>query len=219
MLHPNDFPVTNDPSKARYIVFHPASDWRTRFSSLQSGEWCDKFFESNPVQHFLNRITLFNNPEKFAAHLRDYDKSEAIEGTNNTRSVTHVLLPSAHTYTLPFILRIPQGLQPVRIVGQTDRNGKPYCRACITGVDPADVVEVELLSEHEDANYMPTSSALDKRIYPLLWLIIAALWSKDVLGKVVNFARDVVWTAWKTYLRLTDLLSFGITKFLSFGAA
>jgi hypothetical protein len=77
-------------------------------------------------------------------------------------------------------------------------------------VDTSDVVDVELLSAHKDAS-MPGGSAFGKRLYPLLWLVIAALWSKDMLDVVVGFVGNIVWTAWKTYLGLTDLLSFGVS--------
>jgi hypothetical protein len=68
------------------------------------------------------------------------------------------------------------------------------------------------LPEHKAPDDKPSRSALDKRLYPVIWLVVAALWSKYMLGIVVDFAGDVVWTAWKTYLGLTDLLSFRVAK-------
>jgi hypothetical protein len=86
-------------------------------------------------------------------------------------------------------------------------------------VDPSDVVDVDLPSEPKATDHVLTSFAPDKRIYPLLWLVIAALWSKDMLGRVIDFVGDVVWTVWNAYVGLGDLLSPGVTKFLPFGVA
>jgi hypothetical protein len=61
-------------------------------------------------------------------------------------------------------------------------------------VNPSDVVDVDLLPEHKAPD-------------------------EDMFGIVVGFVGDVVWTAWKTYLGLTDLMSIGVTKPVSFGAA
>lgn len=218
LLFPDNYPSTSYVFQARYTVFHPASDWHSNLFALASSGWSDEFFEGDLEDCLLDRLRLFNNPEKFATYLRDYDTSEAIKKTDHTLSVTHILLPSAHAYTLPFTLRIPEQLHPVRIVGQTDRHGKPYCRACITGVDPSDIVDVDLMSEHEAPDYKPSRSVTDKRLYPILWLIIAALWLKMVLGEVVNFVGDVARDVLNAYHGLTELLSFGVTKFLSFGA-
>jgi hypothetical protein len=183
-----------------------------------TGDW-EKLLGEHQDGLLLKSVRLFNNSGKLAAYLHDYDKCGALKKSHNTCSVTHILLPSTHTYTLPFTLRVPQWLHPVRVVRQIDRNGKPYCRARIIGVDPSDVVDVDLLPEHKAPDDKPSRSALDKRLYPVIWLVVAALWSKYMLGVVFDFTGDVVWTAWKTYLGLTDLLSFGVTKFLSFGAA
>lgn len=218
ILYPDDYPVKNYPFEAQYVIFHPASDWHASLFALASKGWCDEFFEGDQKYCVLDCVRLFNNSEKFATYLRDYGKSGVIEKIDNTRSVTHVLLPSTQTYTLPFTLRIPQELHPVRIVGQTDRNGKPYCRACVTGVDSSDIVDIDLMSEHEAPDYTPSRSVTDKRLYPILWLIIAALWLKMVLGEVVDFVGDVARDVSNAYLGLTDFLSFGVTKFLSFGA-
>jgi hypothetical protein len=217
-LYPDHYPVTNDPSEARYVIFNPASDWHAGFFALGTGDWDEKVSGKDQEDLLIKCVRLFNNPERLATYLHDYDKSGVIKKTDKTRSVTHILLPSTHTYTLPFTLRIPQGLYPVKVVGQTDRNGKPYCSARIIGVDPSDVVDVDLLSESKATDHVPSSFAPDTRIYPLLWLVIAALWSKDMIGKVVDLVGDVVWTVWNAYLGLTDLLSPGVTKFLPFGA-
>jgi hypothetical protein len=216
-MYPDKYPVKNDPSVARYIVFHPASDWHANFFALDSQGWRDSFYSSINDTEEVNSASLFNNSERLAVHLRGHDRPEGLDEVDPTRSVTHILLPSTHTYTLPFTLRIPKQLHPVRVVGQTDRNGKPYCRACIIGVDPSHVVDVDLLSEHEAPDCAMRRSAPDKRLYPILWLFIAALWSKHMLGEVVDFAGDIAWNAWNAYLGLREFVSFGVTKFLSFG--
>ena len=218
LLYPDNYPSENYGFQARYTVFHPASDWHGNLFALVSKGWSDEFFEGDQEDCILDRLRLFNNAQKFATYLREYGTSESIKKTDQTPSVTHILLPSAHTYTLPFTLRIPQELHPVRIVGQTDRNGKPYCRACIVGVDLSDVVDVDLMSEHEAPDYVPSRSVTDKRLYPILWLIIAALWLKMVLGEVVDLVGDVARVVSNAYLGLTEFLSFGVSKFLSFGA-
>ncbi|KEQ71126.1 hypothetical protein M436DRAFT_52118 [Aureobasidium namibiae CBS 147.97] len=218
ILYPDNYPTTNYTFQARYTIFHPASDWHGNLFALASKDWCDEYFEADHEDCILDRLRLFNNPEKFATYLHEYGTSEVIKNTDHTLSVTHILLPSAQPHTLPFILRVPEELHPVRIVGQTDRNGKPYCRACIIGVDPSDIVDIELLPEHEAPDYVASKSATDKRLYPILWLIIAALWLKMVLGAVVDFVGDVAWNVSNAYLGLTEFLSFGVTKFLSFGA-
>lgn len=74
----------------------------------------------------------------------------------------YILLPSTDTYTLPITLRVSDAFKLVRVVGQTDRGGKPYCRACIIGVDPSDFVDVDLLAEHEAPDYALRESAFDK---------------------------------------------------------
>jgi hypothetical protein len=211
ILYPDNYPVTNHPSGSRYIIFHPASDWHPDLFAQGTGDW-ETLLRGDQDGLLLKSVRLFSNAEKLAAYLHDYDKSGTVKKTDGVRSVTHILLPSTHTYTLPFTLRVPQWLHPVRVVGQTDRNGKPYCRARIIGVDPSDVVDVDLLPEHKAPDDKPSRSALDKRLYPVIWLVVAALWSKNMLGIVVDFAGDIVWTAWKTYLWLTDLLSFRVTK-------
>jgi hypothetical protein len=218
-LYPDKYPVINDPFKARYIIFNPASDWHAGFFALGTGDWHEKFSGKDQEDLLIKSVRLFNSPERLATYLHDYDKSVVSKKTDKTRSFTHILLPSTHTYTLPFTLRVPQWLHPVRIVGQTDRNGKPYCRARIIGVDPSDVVDIDLLSEPKATDHVPSRSAPDKRLYPILWLVIAALWAKDVLGKVVDVVGDAVWTVRNAYPAPTDLLSFGITKFLSFESA
>lgn len=91
----------------------------------------------------------------------------------------YILLPSTHPYKLPILLRVSNAIKPVRVVGQTNRSGKPYCRACLSGVDPSAVVDVNLLAEFEAPDYALRESAFDRRIYPLLWLVIVLLWSKD----------------------------------------
>jgi len=214
ILYPDNYPTTNYTFQARYTVFHPASDWHGNLFALASKGWCDEYLEADHEDCILDRLRLFNNPEKFATYLREY----GIKNTDHTLSVTHILLPSAHSYTLPFTLRVPEELHPVRVVGQTDRNGKPYCRACIIGVDLSDIVDIELLPEHEAADYVASKPATDKRLYPILWLIIAVLWLKMVLGAVVDFVGDVAWNVSNAYHGLAEFLSFGVTKFLSFGA-
>jgi hypothetical protein len=218
-LYPDNCPVTNDPFKARYIIFNPASDWHAGFFALGTGDWDEKLSGKDKEDLLIKSVRLFNSPERLATYLHDYDKSVVSRKTDKTRSFTHILLPSTHTYTLPFPLRVPQWLHPVRIVGQTDRNGKPYCRARIIGVDPSDVVDIDLLSEPKATDHVPSRSAPDKRLYPILWVVIAALWAKDMLGKVVDFVGDAVWTVRNAYPAPTDLLSFVVTKFLSFGSA
>jgi hypothetical protein len=193
ILYPDNYPATNHPSESRYIIFHPAFDWHPNLFAQGTGDW-EELLGEDQDGLLLKSVRLFNNPEKLAAYFHDYDKSGALRKSHNTRSVTHILLPSTHTYTLPFTLRVPQGLQPVRVVGRTDRNGKPYCRARVIGVNPSDVVDVDLLPEHKAPD-------------------------EDMFGIVVGFVGDVVWTAWKTYLGLTDLMSIGVTKPVSFGAA
>ena len=214
ILYPDNYPTTNYTFQARYTVFHPASDWHGNLFALASKGWCDEYLEADHEDCILDRLRLFNNPEKFATYLREY----GIKNTDHTLSVKHILLPSAHPYTLPFTLRVPEELHPVRVVGQTDRNGKPYCRACIIGVDLSDIVDIELLPEHEAADYVASKPATDKRLYPILWLIIAVLWLKMVLGAVVDFVGDVAWNVSNAYHGLAEFLSFGVTKFLSFGA-
>jgi len=218
ILYPDNYPTTNYTFQSRYTIFHPASDWHGNLFALASKGWCDEYLEADHEECILDRLRLFNNPEKFTTYLREYGTSEVIKNTDHTLSVTHILLPSAHPYTLQFTLRVPEKLHPVRVVGQTDRNGKPYCRACIIAVDLSDIVDIELLPEHEAADYVPSKSATDKRLYPILWLIIAALWLKMVLGAVVDFVGDVAWNVSNAYFGLAEFLSFGVTKFLSFGA-
>lgn len=218
ILYPDNYPTTNYTFQARYTIFHPASDWHGNLFALASKGWFDEYLEADHEDCILDRLRLFNNPEKFATYLREYGTSEVIKNTDHTLSVTHILLPSAHPYTLPFTLRVPEELHPVRVVGQTDRNGKPYCRACIIGVDLSDIVDIDLLPEHEAADYVASKSVTDKRLYPILWLIIAALWLKMVLGTVVDFVGDVAWNVSNAYHVLAEFLSFGVTKFLSFGA-
>lgn len=132
--------------------------------------------------NLLERVRLFNDPARLITYLHDCASS----------SVTYILLPSASIYTLPFTLHIPQQLQNMRVVGQTDRTGKPYCRACIIGVDPSEVVDVDLLAEHEAPDYAPSGSAFDKRLHPLLWLIIAALWSDEKLVQLLAYLGNRV---------------------------
>jgi hypothetical protein len=218
ILYPGNYPLTNDPSDARYVVFHPGSDWHAGFFAIQSDGWNEKLPEENEEGHILKRVKLFNNPEKFAAYLHDRDGHAVAEEIGSTTSITHILLPSAHMYTLPFTLHIPKHIHPVRVVGQTDHNGKPYCRARIIALDSSDVIDVDLLSESEAPDYALRKAAPDQRLYPVLWLIVVALWLKDMLAKVVDLAREIVWAAWNAYLGLREFLSFGVTKFLLFGA-
>lgn len=218
-MYPENYPVKNEPSVARYIVFHPASDWHADFFALDSGGWRDSFYSSWTDKEEINSASLFNNPERYTAYLREHFQPEGLEGNENPLSVTHILLPSTYTYTLPFTLRVPEHLHPVRVAGQTDRYRKPYCRACIIGADPSHVVDVDLLAEHEAPDYAlhrsapdcaMRRSAPDKRLYPILWLVVAALWLQYMLGAVVESVGDVAWNAWNAYLGLREFLSFGV---------
>ena len=137
-------------------------------------------------------MRLFNNPEAFAAYIRDLDGLD-------TRSAIHILFPSTHTYDFPITLHIPETARPVKIVGQTDCSGQPYCRACIIGVDSSDVVDVGLLLEHEAPDHKPSRS-VDTKIYPVLWLMIVVLWLGDRLGESIEVAQDIALIAWD-YLR------------------
>ncbi|KAH0136225.1 hypothetical protein KCU67_g16109, partial [Aureobasidium melanogenum] len=142
--------------------------------------------------HILKKVRLFSSPQKLARYLDDYANPQATENPK-ALPLMYILLPSATIYTLPFTLHIPQQLRHVRIVGQTDRSGKPYCRACIIGVDPSDVIDIVLLAEHEAPDYAPRGSAFDKRLYPLLCLIMAILWFEEKFRQLCGLPGCVMW--------------------------
>ncbi|KAG9632746.1 hypothetical protein KCU95_g13387, partial [Aureobasidium melanogenum] len=188
-MYPDEYPVDANPKEAQYIIFHPSNDWHPRFWAHSAADWGDEFMdEDNP----LRKVHLFNSPKNLAKYLDDYANPQATK-SSKALPLMYILLPSASAYTLPFTLHIPQKLQHVRVVGQTDRTGKPYCRACIIGVDPSDVIDIDLLAEHEAPDYAARDSAFDNRLYPLLWLIIAVLWFKQQLGRLFGLLGDVAW--------------------------
>ncbi|CAD0086919.1 unnamed protein product [Aureobasidium vineae] len=173
-MYPDEHPVKVSPIESQYVLFHPSSDWHASFFAHGTSVWSDQFWDEGKEGRIFNRVRLFNNPEKLATYLHDFENPQ-LTGKRQVLPLTYILLPSTHSYTLPFTLRIPKQLQAVKVVGQTDRSGKPYCRACIIGVDPSDAVDVDLLAEHEAPDYMSQGSAPEKRVYPILWLLIAAL--------------------------------------------
>ncbi|THY38736.1 hypothetical protein D6C98_10270, partial [Aureobasidium pullulans] len=176
----------------QYIVYHPSSDWHATFFAKATEGWSQDFFDECKEELLLKRVRLFNNPEAFAAYIRDLNGLD-------TRSAIHILFPSTHTYDFPITLHIPETAQPVKIVGQTDCSGQPYCRACIIGVNSSDVVDVGLLLEHEAPDHKPSRS-VDTKIYPVLWLMIVVLWLGDRLGESIEVAQDITLIAWD-YLR------------------
>ncbi|TIA40968.1 hypothetical protein D6C78_02135 [Aureobasidium pullulans] len=176
----------------QYIVYQPSSDWHPTFFAKATEGWSQDFFDECKEELLLKRVRLFNNPEAFAAYIRDLNGLD-------TRSAIHILFPSTHTYDFPITLHIPETAQPVKIVGQTDCSGQPYCRACIIGVDSSDVVDVGLLLEHEAPDHKPSRS-VDTKIYPVLWLMIVVLWLGDRLGESIEVAQDITLIAWD-YLR------------------
>ncbi|KAG9530359.1 hypothetical protein KCU93_g2639, partial [Aureobasidium melanogenum] len=190
-MHPDEYPVEAKHNEAQYVVFHPSNDWHPSFFAYGTGKWSGDFMDEGN-DHILKKVRLFSSPQKLARYLNDYANAQATENPK-ALPLMYILLPSADTYTLPFTLHIPQQLQHVRVVGQTDRSGKPYCRACITGVKPSDVIDVDLLAEHEAPDYAPRGSTFDKRLYPLLWLVIAILWFKQQLGRLFGLLGDVAW--------------------------
>lgn len=190
-MHPAEYPVEAKPNETQYIVFHPSSDWHPSLFAYGTEGWSDEFMDEEKETHILRRTHLFNSPQKLATYLDDYANSQ-VTGDNQFLPLTYILLPSTNAYTLPFTLHVPQQFQYVRVVGQTDRNGKPYCGACIIGVDPSNVVDVDLLAEHKAPDYTPPSeSAFDKRLYPLLGLVIALLWFGEQLSHLFDFLGGV----------------------------
>lgn len=191
-LAPDDRPIQSAGQDDQYIVYHPSSDWHATFFAQATEGWSQDFFDECKEELLLKRVRLFNNPEAFAAYIRDLDGLD-------TRSAIHILFPSTHTYDFPITLHIPETARPVKIVGQTDCSGQPYCRACIIGVDSSDVVDVGLLLEHEAPDHKPSRS-VDTKIYPVLWLMIVVLWLGDRLGESIEVAQDIALIAWD-YLR------------------
>ncbi|KAH0371576.1 hypothetical protein KCU65_g1701, partial [Aureobasidium melanogenum] len=190
-MNPDEYPVEANPNEAQYIVFHLSNDWHPSFFAYGTGKWTGSFMHEGN-NHILKKVHLFNSSQQLAKYLDDCANSQAT-GSSKTPPLTYIFLPSATTYTLPFTLHISQKLQHVRVVGQTDRTGKPYCRACIIGVDPSDVIDVDLLAEQEAPDYVPRGSVFDKRLYPLLWLVIAVLWFRQQFGKLFAYLGDVMW--------------------------
>lgn len=191
-MYPDEYPENAKPDEAQFVVFHPSSDWHPSFLAHSVADWDDEFMDEGKGAQFLDRVHLFNSPTKLATYLDSYTNARGTERLQGL-PIMYILLPSTHTYTLPMTLRVSEAVKPVRVVGQTDCSGKPYCRACIIGVDPSDVVDVDLLAEHEAPDYALRESAFDKRLYPLLWLLIVLLWSKEQLGHLFSLLGDIVW--------------------------
>ncbi|THY35564.1 hypothetical protein D6D01_01238 [Aureobasidium pullulans] len=185
---PDDRPIQSAGQDDQYIVYHLSSDWHASFFAKATEGWSQDFFDECKEELLLKRVRLFNNPEAFAAYIRDLNGPDI-------RSAIHVLFPSTHTYNFPITLHIPEAAQRVKIVGQTDNSGQPYCRACIIGVDPSDMVDVGLLLEYEAPDHKPSRS-VDTKVYPVLWLVIVVLWLGDKLGDLIGLAKDITLIAW-----------------------
>ncbi|KAG9952076.1 hypothetical protein KCU85_g2383, partial [Aureobasidium melanogenum] len=190
-MHPDEYPAEVNSDEAQYLVFHPSNDWHPSFFAYGTGKWTGSFMHEGN-NHILKKVRLFSSAQKLAKYLDDHANSQ-VNKSPETLPFTYILLPSTTTYTLPFTLYLPQHFQHVRVVGQTDRAGKPYCRACITGVNPSDIVDVDLLAEHEAPEYLPRRSTFDKRLYPLLCLIIVVLWFEEMFRQLFGLLGEIVW--------------------------
>lgn len=119
-------------AKEQWIyVYHPGSDWHAAF-----------YETSCRVANFKGIADSLPALMEQIRELRERQKDDEWP-------VVHILLPSAHSYELPTELDFPAELRPVRVTGQKDCHGRPYCRGVIRGVAEGAVVDVEVLRPKE----------------------------------------------------------------------
>ncbi|KAI5272885.1 hypothetical protein E4T47_03945 [Aureobasidium subglaciale] len=63
----------------------------------------------------IRRVHLVNNPTALLGYLQNIEMPESIEYPDDPGKVVHILLPSTHAYTVPFTIRVPERLRPVRV--------------------------------------------------------------------------------------------------------
>lgn len=133
---------------------------------------------------------------------------DGVEGAVDTNETLHILLPSAHKYDLTNAIHIPRALLPLRIWGQTDHTGTPYCRARITGLDESDIIDVGSLPETDAQNPLDVTQLvfdllIDALIHLMLYLVT------KLLGLGVSFgtyAFMVVFALLREHAEIGDLL-------------
>ncbi|KAI5259569.1 hypothetical protein E4T42_00093 [Aureobasidium subglaciale] len=166
-IYPKEWPIFSTTDYC-YLVYHPASDWHPSFFAGAYDDWNDDSDFKDEQDTLIRRVHLVNSLTALLGYLQKIEMPEPIDNPDDPGKVVHILLPSTHAYAVPFTIRIPERLRPVRVVGQTDCSGKPYCRACILGVDPSDVIDVDLLQEHEAPDYSPSQPDFNVWLYPIV---------------------------------------------------
>ena len=114
----------------RFFIYHPASDWHGAFNATKTS-----LTDSNVA------TSLYTDFEELLADVYFY------RALNNSKNVVHILLPAVHHYTISEPVHIEPELRPLRICGQKDCYGLPYCRANITGLDISDIEDIEQLHQ------------------------------------------------------------------------
>ena len=119
--------VTEVMHKHLFFVFHPATDWHKDLRLL---------IEKSPLPGFIGPCDNLLALERYL-----YDIRRAL----GPEPVLHILLPTAHSYTLPHEIVVTEFLRPLKVKGEIHRHGQPYVSATITGLGDTDVEGIHLL--------------------------------------------------------------------------
>ncbi|KAI5249464.1 hypothetical protein E4T43_00856 [Aureobasidium subglaciale] len=166
-IYPNVWPILGSTDYC-YLVYHPASDWHPSFFAGAYDNWNDDSNFKYEQDTLIRRVHLVNNPTALLGYLQNIEMPESIEYPEDPGKVVHILLPSTHAYTVPFTIRVPERLRPVRVV--------------------------DLLQEHEAPDYTPSQPDFNVWFYPIVWFLVAGLWIGEKVGQIFDQIRDVAWT-------------------------
>jgi hypothetical protein len=151
-LHEGEMPraTTGIPESLdhRFFIYRPSSDWHPKFVAIATKNWRPN------VNHSFWHSMLFNNLQALITAV-DKCRNEV-----DSEVLIYILLPSAHAYQLPIALDFAKSAVPIKIIGQTQHDGKPYCRGRITGVHSVKILDVEASDPLPLDNFQPVKKMM-----------------------------------------------------------